>query len=202
VDNWGNLLLTNTASAKLRTDGLDLGAAYEHPTESLGKFTLMANANYIFNFEVQSDPTQKFHQYQGLYTANFGTAQGLIPDYRINTGLTWEIYDFTYSIIAHYVPEVTDLGFLHPQVGDTSHGNTVNGKAWQVSDYFTIDMQLAYKFGPKYGRYLQNTRVAIGVNNITDESPPFIASAIEDNTDKSTYDILGRFIYFEITKTF
>jgi iron complex outermembrane receptor protein len=202
VDNWGNLLLTNTASAKLRTDGLDLGAAYEHPTENLGKFTLMANANYIFNFEVQSDPTQKYHQYQGLYTANFGTAQGLIPDYRINTGLTWDIYDFTYTILAHYVPEVTDLGFLHPQVGDTSHGNTVNGKAWQVSDYFTIDMQLAYRFGPKYGRYLQNTRVAIGVNNITDESPPFIASAIEDNTDKSTYDILGRFIYFEITKTF
>jgi iron complex outermembrane receptor protein len=202
VENWGNLFLTNSARAKLRTDGLDLGTTYERPTENFGKFTVMANANWVFNFEVQSDPSQKYHSYEGLYTANFGTAQGLIPDYRINTGLTWEFFDFTYSILAHYIPPVTDLGFLHPQVGDTSHGNTVSGTAWHISDYYTIDMQLAYKFGPKFGRYLKNTRLAVGVNNITDEGAPLIASGIEDNTDKSTYDILGRFIYFEITKTF
>ena len=35
-----------------------------------------------------------------------------------------------------------------------------------------------------------------------DNEPPLIASAFEDNTDKSTYDIIGRFIYFEVSKKF
>ena len=64
-------------------------------------------------------------------------------------------------------------------------------------------MQLAYEFKhDRYPTWLKGTRVAIGCNNVTDEDPPFISSSFEDNTDKSTYDILGRFVYFEVTKKF
>jgi len=202
IGNFNNLVLTNTATAALRTDGLDLSATYEHPTETFGKFTLFGNANVTFNFEEQASPGAKYYHYEGQWTANFGTAQGLIPDYRLNFGLTWDFHDFAYSISAHYIPGVVDLGFEHPQVGDTSQGFTINGKPWQVPDYYTIDMQLAYHFGPKFGRFLKGTTLAVGCNNILDENPPLIASAIEDNTDKGTYDILGRFVYFQITKAF
>jgi len=61
---------------------------------------------------------------------------------------------------------------------------------------------VAYYFGPKYGRFVNGTRLAVGVNNLTDVDPPLIASAIEDNTDKAMYDIMGRFIYFEVSKSF
>jgi len=44
--------------------------------------------------------------------------------------------------------------------------------------------------------------LAVGVNNISDNDPPLIASAFADNTDKSTYDIIGRFVYFEVSKKF
>ena len=90
MNNWGNLIITNQASAAIRTDGIDLTANYELPTDTLGKFTLMANANLTLNFEVQSDPSQPYQHYEGLWTANFGTAQGLIPDYRLNFGLSWD----------------------------------------------------------------------------------------------------------------
>jgi len=79
---------------------------------------------------------------------------------------------------------------------------TVNGKGWTVDSWYSIDMQLAYRFDEKYGKLLRGTRVAVGVNNVTDNDPPLIASAFEDNTDKSTYDIVGRFIYFELSKKF
>jgi len=29
-----------------------------------------------------------------------------------------------------------------------------------------------------------------------------ISDAVEDNTDKNVYDILGRFVYFQVTKKF
>jgi len=40
------------------------------------------------------------------------------------------------------------------------------------------------------------------VKNLTDNIAPLIASSSEDNTDKGTYDILGRFFYFELAKKF
>ncbi len=79
---------------------------------------------------------------------------------------------------------------------------TVNGAGWTVDSWYSVDMQLAYQFGGKWGKALGGTRVAVGVNNVTDNDPPLIASAFEDNTDKSIYDIVGRFIYFEISKKF
>ena len=44
--------------------------------------------------------------------------------------------------------------------------------------------------------------LAVGCNNVTDHHAPLIAASTEDHTDKSTYDVLGRFIYFEIAKKF
>ena len=68
--------------------------------------------------------------------------------------------------------------------------------------WYSIDMQLAYNFRDKYGPWLNGVRVAVGVNNITDNEPPLIASAFEDNTDKATYDIIGRSYYIGLTKRF
>ena len=44
--------------------------------------------------------------------------------------------------------------------------------------------------------------VTLGVNNVTDQLPPFIGSSAEDNTDKSYYDIVGRFFFFQVDKKF
>ena len=72
-----------------------------------------------------------------------------------------------------------------------------------MPDYYRIDMQIAYQFGRRGGnRWYDGARLAFGVNNVTDENAPFIASGAEDNTDKSQYDIWGRFVYFEVSKRF
>lgn len=50
--------------------------------------------------------------------------------------------------------------------------------------------------------WFDGLRVAVGVNNVTNVAPPFLTSSAEDNTDKATYDIIGRFVYFQIDKKF
>jgi hypothetical protein len=50
--------------------------------------------------------------------------------------------------------------------------------------------------------WFDGLRLTVGVNNVTDEQPVFIGSSSEDNTDKSNYDIIGRFFFFQVDKKF
>ena len=80
----------------------------------------------------------------------------------------------------------------------------MNGKPYTIHEWFSIDVQLAYELGKtkEHKAWYDGTRLAVGCNNITDEEAPLVASSFEDNTDKSTYDIIGRFVYFEVGKKF
>jgi len=205
ADTFGTLNLPLLPNGAQRTEGIDLSANYKIDTGSAGTFNLFANANLTLGWDVRLAPGTPWLSYSGQYTdaQAVGAAQGMIPDYNISLGFTWSIYNFDYTVLAHYLPSVTDYGDLHPSVGNTINDFTANGQPWKVDDYYKIDMQLAYSFKSSGGnRWYDGTRVAIGVNNVTDNLPPLIASSSEDNTDKSSYDILGRFIYFELSKKF
>ncbi len=41
-----------------------------------------------------------------------------------------------------------------------------------------------------------------GVENLTDETPPLLASPVAANTDPSQYDVLGRRFYFSASYKF
>ncbi len=200
---WGLLGLPGLNGASQETEGLDLSAIYEIPTDSLGTFTLYANANVLFKYDY-SDPISGSFEYAGTFTDQFQGvapgAQGTLPDYLINSGVTWDkavgANQLTIGVNAKYVPEVNDI------FGDFF---TVDGSGWTVAEYFKIDMQVGYEFGRNNSdsrRWYDGTRISVGVNNVTDEDVPLIASSSEDTTDKATYDIIGRFVYIELSKRF
>jgi iron complex outermembrane receptor protein len=201
---WGSLDLPLENGSKTETEGLDMMATYELPTAEAGKFTFYAGAEVVLKF-LYSDPVAggPFH-YEGQYTDPQVAPgpQGLIPDYTVNTGLSWDIQNFTYAINARYIPEVTDKGDGFP--ANNSNSFTLNGKNWTIDSWFDIDMQLSYEFGrgKPEKKWYDGTKITLGVNNITDEAPPLISSSSEDNTDKASYDIIGRFVYFEVSKKF
>lgn len=213
--NWGTMNVPLGNGSEIETEGLDVAANYELPLDrdAFGRINLYASANILFKFEYKDPLIGGPFPYEGQYTdaANgIGGAQGLLPDWQLNLGLTWDFHDFTYSVNARYIPEVDDRGTLHQSnlgfentIDDGLNDFTLDGSKWTVDSWYSIDMQLAYNFRREsYPHWLQGLRLAIGCNNVTDEDPPIIASSFEDNTDKSSYDILGRFIYFEITKKF
>jgi hypothetical protein len=65
-------------------------------------------------------------------------------------------------------------------------------------------MQVSYEFGKtkETKDWYDGLRLTLGCNNVTDNMAPFIAGSTEDNTDKATYDIMGRFLYVEVAKKF
>jgi iron complex outermembrane receptor protein len=205
ADNFGTLNIPLLPGGSIRTEGIDLRADYHWPLDNWGTFDFFANANVLFTYDVKLGKGTPYNSYAGQYTDSQAVAapQGMIPDYNITLGLSYSIWDFDYTITAHYLPGVTDFGDMHPSVGAPSNDFTVNGKPFQVDDYYRIDMQLAYTFRNSHpGAWWNNTRLAIGCNNVTDSKPNLIASSSEDNTDKGSYDIIGRFLYFEVSTKF
>jgi iron complex outermembrane recepter protein len=50
--------------------------------------------------------------------------------------------------------------------------------------------------------WLNNTTITLGINNLTDEQPPFVAAAFENGYDESTANIKGRTWYVALKKHF
>jgi len=50
--------------------------------------------------------------------------------------------------------------------------------------------------------WLNNTTITLGINNITDQPPPFVAAAFENGYDESTANIRGRTWYVALKKRF
>jgi iron complex outermembrane recepter protein len=50
--------------------------------------------------------------------------------------------------------------------------------------------------------WLNGTTVTVGMQNITDEDPPFVAGNFENNYDESLADVRGRFWYVQLKKRF
>ena len=204
IDNWGNLNLPWSPAGQLRTEGLDLSANYVLPLDDkYGKVTLGVVANVIINYEVSTGTGRPFFDYTGTWTP----FQGLIPDYNITPSLTYEYQGWTFNASAHYLPSASDPGGLFPEYNLGAQGFTINNpdQPYHIPDYFTVDLQLSYEFGKgktEGRKWYDGTRLTAGVLNVADAQPPLIADSPEDNTDKNNYDILGRFIYFEFSKSF
>jgi outer membrane receptor for ferrienterochelin and colicin len=50
--------------------------------------------------------------------------------------------------------------------------------------------------------WLNNTTITFGINNLTDEQPPFVAASFENGYDESTANIRGRTWYVALRKRF
>jgi iron complex outermembrane receptor protein len=50
--------------------------------------------------------------------------------------------------------------------------------------------------------WLNGTTITLGMNNVFDLDPPFVAGAFENGYDESTFDIKGRFWYVSLKKRF
>lgn len=205
VNNIGTINIPLIPGGGIRTDGIDLTADYIWDLGSGGSVRLFGSANVLFSYDIKLSPGTPWFSYKGQYTDSqaVAAAQGMIPDYNLTAGFTWSFHNFDWTVIAHYLPGVTDLGDTHPSIGAPANDFTATGNTWSVPDYYKIDMQLAYTFkSESKGKWYDGARIAVGVNNISDEKPRLIASSSEDNTDKSSYDILGRFVYIEVSKKF
>ena len=68
----------------------------------------------------------------------------------------------------------------------------------RVESYYQLDVHAGYTLASTLGR----TTLFAGIINVTDKQPPYIYSAALANSDPSTYDYIGRYVYGRIQHRF
>jgi outer membrane receptor protein involved in Fe transport len=206
--NFGTLTIANNPSGSQWTDGLDITVDYAFQNETYGRFTTGIQSNIMFNYQFQSTPRDPWYQYARNFTDSvngLGGQNGLLPSYILKPYVNHRYKSFATSLFLTYIPEVTASGSLFANQ-NTVNTDTLSGKAATIPAYFTADLTISYTI-PHFGKdWARNLVLTVGANNLFDKQPPYVPAggngAGENNTVKNTYDILGRYYFCELKKSF
>lgn len=166
LDNYLNLL-------PRRIEGIDFTAVYQIDDTAAGDFSLSVNAAHLLRFDQEPSPEAREiieAQESGEIAAGFVVdgAEGLLrqngnPRWRLSSSLTWRLGNFGAGVFASHVGSVRDTG-----------ATLADGTQFVVDDWAYANAYVQYTFddGP-----LENTRIRLGVRNLTDEDPPLADSS-------------------------
>jgi len=168
-----NRLRNNAATFQ---DGLDFNIGYEFDAGP-NRVGLTAAGQYILS------GTRKV-----IETSPEADAlnQAFLPvDFKARAGATLARGDWSAAAFFNYVDGYSDLG----NAADPSV------EAWK-----TVDLDIRYGAPPEAASYLRGVSVALSVQNLFNEDPPFVLTPSGSGFDPTNANPLGRFISFTVTK--
>ncbi|MGZ9897811.1 TonB-dependent receptor plug domain-containing protein [Shewanella gaetbuli] len=174
-----------TNLSRMTAKGLDFESNYSFSALE-GDFHLNLSWTHFLEREnqVYDSKTYKFamKDLNGLYENENSYATDKI---NFNAKYTWNDLIIAYS--ANYISalEYTDLVYLSP----------IEGHVYNVDDYLYHDISATYIFDT-------GTTVSLGVENFTDEQPPYIETGGNGNTDVSNYRLFGASWYAKVSQKF
>ncbi len=181
--NIAQIIATQINIGERNLSGLDFVIEYVSPERTWGRVNFRASATRLLSFKERIDPLKPFENLAGTFQDAADDGRGALPDWKLNVALNFEGAHWNLGYSFHYV---STLGEQYSSTGET---RTID--AWR-----THNTQVVYK-GPRSF----DTKVTLGMRNIFDEAPPFVARAFNDSYDSRTYDITGRFMYLRLEKT-
>ena len=209
------------------TEGLDYEASYQLDTSifdrgNLGIFTFTFNGNYLARFVGQASPVDPKVNFLGRHV---GPRFGSYPRNRWYTSLFYDLGGLDAGAIVHYIGQYNDnisgrkvrewttldlivnYTFNLPQtVTEQVPGYARNvGKNADMKDgkdKNVIPVSTAEYNPCGWRAWLNNTTITLGMNNVFDQDPPFVADNIEDGYDQWTANIRGRTWYIALKKRF
>ncbi len=194
----------NQNIGKKTTAGIDFAIKYTTPQSAFGRFGFSFDANwlaYLDNTLNLATGTQTIHG-KGNYDL------GALPAFKANAGVEWGFERFSAGLIGRFIGSfkecsspgdpTTAAGGLcniyNPVTGQTDF----NPNSRDVGAYVQLDLHAGYSILSGAGK----TSFFVGVSNLTDKQPPYIYSAALANSDPSTYDYLGRYVYGRVQHKF
>ena len=106
---------------------------------------------------------------------------GAIPRWRGNYSVSWRSEDWSAGYALQWIGAIDEAG------GVVAPG-TVNA----IDDVLYHDVWTSLRVGDRL-------LLSAGIDNLTDEQPPFFGNADEANTDVSTYRLLGRGVWLRLS---
>lgn len=208
--NYGRISVMVNPIGDLWTDGLDLGTAYEFGGPAGGTLRVGVDANVPFNFKARTSPISPYYQYARNFTdftIGKGNQQGVIPNYALKGHVHYTRRDLSVRLQVSHLPKLNAPGTAFGAPPGTVNLQRLDGKAYTIASYTTADLSVSYPLPALGRRALDRITLTAGVNNVFDRDPPFVpggggGGGTESNTAKYAYDIVGRFFFLELKKTF
>ena len=170
----GDAKAENGNLGNLETDGIDLSAEYE----------ISINDNLIFigkmNTTYQNSYEEDFQLGGTIELAGTADGFGVFPEWRINSSLGLASEAWTADWVIRWFSETEDLWRTPATSADTTAESIM---------YHDLVGTYTYK----------NLRFVGGINNVTDETPPYFHSAFNANTEPGVYDVIGRRLFASVT---
>ena len=203
------LLLPTVNLGRSDVQGLDIGFKYRLPQFSFGQFSVVANATYMKQYNVDTAPgtvgdvvTHLAGHVIPFDSAALSACPGntgicTVPRWKAQTAINWSLGPWDASLRTRLIGKVR-LG--NP---DVSQGQTavaaIPGYFIDYGNWVYNDISVGYNIEPF------NTRVDLGVDNVGNKQPPqFYYDTNTNNlgTDPSVYDMVGRFYFARVTVKF
>ncbi len=165
----------------IKLDGIDTQVDYHFDLSALGlpdnagRISVGTVISYLNHFVVTPSDGTGPVDYAGKVTDALVTSDGenlyTHPHWKVNSALTYERGPFAGTLRWRYIGSMANLD--------------LPGAGVPAMNYFDIDGHYAFT---------KRLTVSAGINNLADQSPPFI-STLELRTDAATYDVIGRTWY-------
>jgi iron complex outermembrane receptor protein len=175
------LRLTFQNLAKRITESLDFGVNYRWNTETVGRFDFEWRGSWLYKFVTQSSSIN-------AQVENRGTVG--LPEWRWTGGTTWRIGQWKSSLWANYVGQ-SDAFYQAQALAGTLPTRWVDLDHW-----LTWDVQVSRRLP-----WIRDTELTVGVDNVTDEDPPFY-DQLAEGYDARIANPFGAMYYVKLTKKF
>ena len=230
-DSSGAIVLVRDLTQNISrtiTEGIDYEVLYTFDTAifggtGFGKFTLTLNGTYLSRYVAAINVGDREREFAGQETF----FAGYLPHNRAYASIYYDLGGLDTGVTVHYigqgsdVPETTKNGLprkirewttvdaiisytfkLAPAVGENQVAGYAKDGGKNVKDKNVMPVSTA-EYNPRGWRaWLNGTTITLGMNNIFDLDPPFVAAALENGYDESAFDIKGRFWYVALKKRF
>jgi outer membrane receptor protein involved in Fe transport len=187
-------------------NGYDFDVNYRLPVLAAGQFVFNTSWTYLNDFHAYSSPTAARSEYRNGNSVNVG---GATPVWRGDTTVTWRKNQWGAGVGMYYTGRFTDVNATTTQTVWDSLGNPgyiqpiFNNGAYSyryvVHDSKSYNVFASYRITTQ-NRWVNQTTVRIGVNNLFDAKPPL--SADSRGYEPSLYNIMarGRTYSLQVTK--
>jgi len=159
----------------LKTDGVDLSAAYRMRTADYGNVNFALNTTWVHKYEYQNSEGGEWNQNVGVYS-------GVGPVFRWQSSaqLNWAMGEFGAGLSARYKTGYVD-----------------QDPEFHVPSYTTFDTYVSWAQKKGFG-------VTLGVRNLADRAPPlsFQSQTFQAGYDPRYTDAVGRTFYVRGTYNF
>ena len=110
-------------------------------------------------------------------------------DLKMRNSVSWSRDNISASVFVDYVDSYEDT-----RQGTVGFGD-------EIGSWTTVDFTVQYSTEDRLGSLLDDLALSVNIRNLFDRDPPFVVQSVGINMDPTNANAIGRFISFDITKS-